>query len=283
MTAPFTPLQQFLPRTQVPLEAARVPLDALPPDGALGCDPPDPALVADIAVVGVLQPVLLMRQATGVYGAYVVCDGRGRIRAARAAGCTDIPALVAPLGHIAPSALGSKANALRRENPRTRLAFIEEATAAGLDDRAICRVGGFGAAELRAARRLQGLIPALRAALDAGTIRASVAHAATALTPEQQQVVACQLAKTGQVHVSDVRAARRVARTDAVAALPPALFDTPPVEPAGDWQAEIGQLLRHALALVPADAPALHGAIAAALAAVRAEAEAADVDVESAA
>ena len=39
---------------------------------------------------------------------------------------------------------------MRRANPRTRLAFVQEAEAAGLDDRAICAVGGFSAAELKA-------------------------------------------------------------------------------------------------------------------------------------
>jgi len=265
--------QPFLPHTRVPLVAERVPLAALPPDAALGCDPPGAALVADIRAVGILQPVILMTRADG---SYVVCDGRGRIRAARAAGLDAVPAMVAPEGHIAPSAVGAKANALRRDNPRTRLTFIEEAAAAGLDDRAICRVGGFGAAELKAARRLLDLVPALRAALDAGTIRATVAQDAAALEPGQQETLVALLARTGRLAVGDVRAARRVERDAAVAVLPPLLFDTPDAAVPGDWRADIGRLLRQALALVPVTEPAARVTIVAALAATAADPVATD-------
>ncbi len=267
MLAPIT--QPFLPHTQVPLVAARVPLAALPADADLGCDPPAAALVADIRAIGILQPVILMTRADG---SYVVCDGRGRIRAARAAGLDAVPAMVAPEGHIAPSAVGAKANALRRDNPRTRLTFIEEATVAGLDDRTICRVGGFGASELKAARRLLGLVPDLRAALDAGTIRAAVALEAAALEPDQQETLVATLARTGHLAVGDVRAARRVVREAAVAELPPLLFETPAVAMAGDWRADAGRLLRQALALVPVTEPAARAAVTAALAAIAAPA-----------
>jgi ParB-like chromosome segregation protein Spo0J len=257
--------QPFLPHTRVPLVAARVPLAALPADADLECDPPGAALVADIRAVGILQPVILM---TRVDGSYVVCDGRGRIRAARAAGLDAVPAMVAPEGHIAPSAVGAKANALRRDNPRTRLTFIEEATAAGLDDRTVCRVGGFGAAELKAARRLLGLVPHLRAALDAGTIRAAVAQEAAALEPAQQETLVAALALTGRLAVGDVRAARRVVRDAAVAELPPLLFETPAAAAAGDWRTDAGRLLHQVLALVPVTEPAARAAVAAAIAAI---------------
>jgi len=262
------PTQPFLPHTRVPLVADRVSLAALPPDNDLGCDPPSAALVADIRAVGILQPVILMTRAGG---GYVVCDGRGRIRAARAAGLDAVPAMVAPAGHIAPSAVGAKANALRRDNPRTRLTFIEEAAAAGLDDRAICRVGGFGAAELKAARRLLGLVPALRAALDAGTIRATVAQDAAALEPGQQETLVALLARTGRLAAGDVRAAKRVERDAAVAVLPSLLFDTPDAAVPGDWRADAGRLLRQALALVPVAEPAARAAVVAALAATPAD------------
>ena len=53
---------------------------------------------------------------------------------------------------------------------------IQEAEAASLDDRAICAVGGFSAAELKATRKVLDLIPALHAAFTVGRIPASVAH-----------------------------------------------------------------------------------------------------------
>ncbi len=260
-TAAATPAAQlFLPETRVPLEAVEVDLDALPADDALGCDPPRPALVQDIRAVGVLQPIILVRRGAG----YTVADGRSRVRAARAAGLTTIPAVVAPEGHIAPLAVGAKANALRRDNPRTRLAFIEEATRAGLDDRAICRVGGFSASELRAARRIDGLIPPLREALDRGAIRAAVAREAAVLSVGEQETLATTLAETGKLGAGDVHAARQVDRASAAAALPASLFATPappaleaasPVDPRADadipWRTDATALVTRALELVP--------------------------------
>lgn len=255
------PVQQFLPATRVPLVAWNVPLASLPPDDLLRCDAPDPALVADIAALGVLQPVILMDRPDG---SYTVCDGRSRIWAARAAGLTHIPAMIAPAGRIAPSAVGAKANALRRDNPRTRLAFIEEASAAGLDDRTICRVGGFSASELRAARRLLDLIPALRKALDEGKIRASVARDAAALTAAQQETLVAMLQEAGQLHVADVRRARRVERAGATVALPRELFETP--DAASAWRSCVRRLLQDAFDATPEDQDAVREAIVAALA-----------------
>lgn len=266
MNEPAT--QLFLPDTRVPLVATRVPLTALPADADLGCDPPAAALVTDIKAIGILQPVILMTRADG---SYIVCDGRGRIRAARAAGLDAVPAMVAPEGHIVPSAIGAKANALRRDNPRTRLTFIEEATAAGLDDRTICRVGGFGAAELGAARRLLGLVPDLRAALDAGRIRASVAREAAVLEPVRQATLVATLASTGRLAVGDVRAARRVVRDAAVAALPPLLFETPDAVTVSDWRTEVRRLLHQALSLVPATETTAMAAITATVSAIGAQ------------
>jgi ParB family chromosome partitioning protein len=268
MTAPTTtpgptPAQLFLPRTRLTLTPRQVLLRALPPNEALGCDPPERALVNDITALGVLQPVILVQTPAG---RYTVADGRNRIWAARQAGLTAVPALVVPAGQIAPSAIGAKANALRRANPRTRLSFVQEAEAAGLDDRAICAVGGFSAAELKATRKVLDLIPALHAAFTAGTIPASVAHAAAGLTPDQQEMLAARLATEGTLRLTDVRAARRVAREESVAQLSPALFATPNAGEAEPWPGVVARHLLHARAALPPDAaPDLRAAIATAL------------------
>jgi hypothetical protein len=78
-----TPAQLFLPRTHVTLMSRQVLLSALPPNEALGCDPPERALVTDITALGVLQPVLLVQTPAG---GYTVGDGRSRIWAARLGG-----------------------------------------------------------------------------------------------------------------------------------------------------------------------------------------------------
>lgn len=259
-----TSAQLFLPQMHLSLTVRQVLLSALPCNEALGCDPPDRALVHDITALGVLQPVILVETAAG---AYMVADGRSRIWAARLAGLSAVPALVAPEGQITPSALGAKANALRRDNPRTRLAFVQEAEAAGLDDRTICAVGGFNAAELKATRKFLELIPPLRAAFIAGAIPARVAHGAAALLPDQQEVLVATLATAGTLRLADVRAARQVAREESMAQLSPALFATPDAEGTEPWPSTVARHLLHArAALPPGTAPDLRAAIAAALA-----------------
>ena len=85
MTTPRTtpvpnPAQLFLPRTHLSLTPRQVLLSALPRNEALGCDPPDRALVNDIRALGVLQPVILVQTPAG---GYTVADGRSRIWAGR--------------------------------------------------------------------------------------------------------------------------------------------------------------------------------------------------------
>src|SRR2546423_7089013 len=212
-TALAAPIQPFLPHTRLSLTVREILVSDLPPNEQLRCDPPDRDLIGDVKALGLLQPVILVEKKTG---GYTVADGRRRIWAARLAGLTSVPAMVVLEGQIKPSAIGAKANTLRRDNPRTRLTFIQEAEAAGLDDKAICAVGGFSAAELKATRKFLDLIPALHAAFTAGRIPASVAHAAAGLMPDQQEILAARLATEGTLRLTDVRAARRVEREESV-------------------------------------------------------------------
>ena len=247
-TALAAPIQPFLPHTRLSLTVREILVSDLPPNEQLRCDPPDRDLISDVKALGLLQPIILVEKTTG---GYTVADGRSRIWAARLAGLTSLPAMVVPEGQITPSAIGAKANTLRRDNPRTLLTFIAEAEAAGLDDKALCAVGGFSAAELKAARKLLTLIPLLRAAFDAGKIRANVAREAAALTEAQQTALAAKLAAEGKLTVASVRQAKCVTRAESAAALPLDLFTTPDAAGPRPWRAEYSRLVLQALALVP--------------------------------
>ncbi len=265
-TAPVT--QMLLPGLEVQPRRLDVPLDLLPPDTHLLGDPPPRDLVRSIAALGcLLQPVVLIEADAGTYH---VGDGRRRIKAARAAGLERVAALVLPAGVLSPEAITLIGNTLRAPNPVSDYQALVTLLAQGADEAAISAATGLTVGEIRARLRLDGLIAPLKEALYRGALRASVAGEAARLPAHQQETLAPRLADGATVTLADVRAARQVTRASAVAALPAALFDTPPAGDEQPWPAQVGRLLLEARALTPAEAQDLQAALAAALAALAA-------------
>jgi ParB/RepB/Spo0J family partition protein len=259
--------QMLLPAVAVQPLKTDVRLDALPPDAHLLGDPPPRDLVKSIATLRcLLQPVVLVAEQGGTY---VVGDGRRRIKAAREVGLETVAALVFPPGSLSPDAVTLIGNNMRAPNPVSDYQAIATLLASGADEAAISAATGLTAQEIRARLRLETLIPPLKAALLRGDLRASVAGEAARLQAHQQETLAARLAGGEKVTLAEVRAARQVTREEAVAALPAALFGTPPAEEARPWRAEVGRLLLEARALVPGEATELRNALAAALVALQ--------------
>ncbi len=267
MVASPSPItQMLLPGLEAPPRALDIPLALLPPDTHLLGDPPPRDLVRSIATLRcLLQPVVLIEAGDG---AYHVGDGRRRIKAAREAGLEQVAALVFPPGALSPDAVTLIGNTLRAPNPVSDYQALTALLAQGADEAAISAATGLTAPEIRARLRLDGLIAPLKEALYQGALRASVASEAARLPAHQQETLTPRLAGGEKVTLAAVRAARQVTRAAAVAALPAALFDTPPAGDERPWPAAVGRLLLEARALVPADARALHAALATALAAL---------------
>jgi ParB/RepB/Spo0J family partition protein len=181
------------------------------------------ALVESVKNYGVLEPILLIESG----GGYVIAAGRKRIIAAKLAGLPLIPALVWPAGWAREEVLALTENAVRYENPAADLAAIETLLADGATEEEISRATGMTRQTLKSRLRLQSLVPALRAALDAGKIKPSVAELAARLAPDLQTQLVAQLDETGRIKVKDVHAAREVQTTSAQGALDAGLFATP--------------------------------------------------------
>jgi ParB/RepB/Spo0J family partition protein len=227
-------------------------LPSLPPEGyfkhidtadlELGVGPePTPQLIASIRTLGVLQPVLAIVRLYGTEPPYRVVDGRRRTKAAIAAGETFVPCFVLPEGSALPDVLQLASHALRSKNMAAEIAAIEELIARHATDRMIADATGLTLGEIRARLPLLQLPPEFRAALDAGTIAASVAKRIAGLPYPTQQRLADRLAENGKITASDVKEERQARSQQAVVDL--GLDDlvagapeyTPP--PSVSWQA----------------------------------------------
>ena len=218
MAAPECPGQaSLLPETPAEFLPEDVPLEDLPPDAALPGPGPDPALLASVRRDGVLQPVLLIRDHGGVLR---VADGRRRVRAARAAGLTAVPAWVADGDGALAGALALLVHGTRRDNPVAELEAIERLLAAGADERLIARDTGLAVPTIRQRLRLRQLDAALRGALRTGRLAVGVAEQAAKLPAPAQVRLAAKLAGGGKLTAADVAAERRTRLEEAAASLP---------------------------------------------------------------
>ncbi len=225
-----------------------IALAELPPDEELYGDPPSASMVASVRNYGVLQRILLIEGRDG----YVVAAGRNRIKAARAAGLSHIPARIFPAGWTPAAVLTLIENGERRRNPVADLVAIEDLIAHGADKAAICAATGLPPQVVDARLRLHNLIPALRTALYDGRIRISVAERAAKLSPDRQEVLAARLGESGKLRVRDVQEASQVAAREAVQTLPAELFAP------RSWSENAEVLVNQLRQCVPTDVVRVH-------------------------
>jgi ParB family chromosome partitioning protein len=152
-------------------------------------DEPLAELTASVATHGILQPIVVRGTADG---GYELIAGERRLRAARAAGLTEIPAVVRES-----STNESLELALVENLQRSDLNPIEEATAYrelierfGLSHEAVARQIGKSRVSVSNALRLLDLAPETRQAIVDGRISEGHGRALAALTiPELQRAV----------------------------------------------------------------------------------------------
>ena len=215
----------LLPEVPAQFVAEELPLDQLPPDEAIFGGAPAAALVASIRRDGVLQPVLLIR----AYGdGYWIAEGRRRIKAARAAGRTTIPAWIADGDRAFAAVLGLVTHGTRRDNPAAELDAIQRLLTLGADERTIARETGLRLATIRQRLRLLALDETLREALRRGKLAVGTAEHAAKLPAAAQRRLASRLdagERLTETLVADERCAQRAA---GAIALPLALLTATP-------------------------------------------------------
>jgi ParB-like chromosome segregation protein Spo0J len=226
---------------------------------------PRPALVEQVGRAGRLLQRAVVSPTRD--GAYEVIEGRRRTKAIELnaqSGRIAAPAEVHVLSVGGPettrrevrAAMTLMLHGTRSPSIATELKAIEEilAVADGNSQATtlseIAAATGVSLATVRKRMRLTHLIPALRAALDDGSISGAVAEAAARLSEAQQQTLADRLAAGEPLTAKVARELTREQTRHAAEALPGALFGTR----TSNWQADVAGHLRAARSGVPEDA-----------------------------
>ncbi|MGI8608983.1 MAG: ParB/RepB/Spo0J family partition protein [Candidatus Dormibacteria bacterium] len=162
------------------------------------------SLVSSVREHGILQPLLVARSGTG----YQLIAGERRLRAARAAGLTDVPVVVRQM----PGRQESLALSLIENIQRHDLNALEEADAYGrlldefgLSHEAIARQVGKGRTHITNSLRLLGLATAVQGALLSDAITAGHARAIAGL-PDHLQEEALRRVLRGEMSVREAEA-----------------------------------------------------------------------------
>ncbi|GAC1330964.1 MAG: ParB/RepB/Spo0J family partition protein [Candidatus Dormibacteria bacterium] len=149
-------------------------------------DPEMEGLTSSVREHGILQPLVVARHGAG----YRLVAGERRLRAARAAGLTEVPVVV----REAPEGRESLALALIENIQRHDLNALEEAEAYRrlleefeLTHEAIAREVGRTRTHVSNTMRLLGLVPAVQGALMSGAISAGHARALASLPGAAQE------------------------------------------------------------------------------------------------
>lgn len=229
----------LVPDKPVVFVSDRIPLDELPPDVALIGPPPTKALVESIRRLGIIDPVIV----EDLEHSYAVTDGRRRVKAARAAGLTHVPARIYGCSYEdgwMPSALSIVTHATRAENPVSEYEAIALLESLGYTHDQISRATGLTKQTIRKRMKLASLHPALRDAAAAGKIKTTVAERAAKLSSDQQARLVDVLKQQGKLTGRDVSEAKQAQRERAAAAIPfDVITETPEVSFGADITRDI--------------------------------------------
>jgi len=187
------------------------PVENLPTNSLLPGPAPSAAFVKDIKLRGVRSPIVLRDQGNRIE----VLEGRRRIKAARLAKQTVIPAIIfTGMTDIDAHGWIVASNALRSNNDATDLGAIQKLIAAGYDDDDIRLATGAPKLTVDKVRRLAELTPGLLKAFNQGKITSSVAYSLVKLGKARQVAAETILADKGRVSTVDVEGLRVARATE---------------------------------------------------------------------
>jgi ParB family transcriptional regulator, chromosome partitioning protein len=234
----------LLPQTRPTPIQQWIELSKLPSDHALIGPDPDAAFIRSVKDFGILQSVVIAEKD----GHYRVLAGRRRVKAARAACLTMIPALVYPDDWTVDGVITLVENQQRKRNPAADVQAVKELIRQGHSERDIAKQLGLPIITLKGILRLSGLHPELLLAFAEGKVKEGVAEAASKLPASKQKELAVVLVKTGKLRHEDVTASIKASPV----VLPGELFSTPssPVVTATQpicWRERIKLILQDAI------------------------------------
>lgn len=242
-----TPQPSLLDSMEIKMvrKARTINLTELPTNAKLAGPDPLDSMVDSIRVQGIVYPVILVDDPKG---GYRVIDGRRRIKAARKAEHTEVPAFVFETDAVGRAAMTLVLQMQRRANAVSEYEAITELIAAGFTDfKDIAKSTGIPLARISQRMKLGSLPKPLMNALKAGKITDTVAQKAAVLTAEQQAKAVAILNEKKALTSTDVADLRRVDVSAATAALPSELWAAPAATPSSTFKGSDLEVIREVL------------------------------------
>jgi ParB-like chromosome segregation protein Spo0J len=202
-------------------EDALLALDELPPDAELASPAPTADFVRNIKARGVINPILVQEKADG---AYHVLAGKRRVKAARKAGKTHIPARIyRQIDHWDAVTIESADNAGRRPNDLSDLMVLMRLKDAGLP----LSLSMLPKGTIRKRLSIMGLEPAFHQAVRENRVSISTALSLAKLSASERKPLLEQVSQGKKVSGKDVAQVRWAKTTELAsqANLPAADFE----------------------------------------------------------
>jgi ParB-like chromosome segregation protein Spo0J len=217
------------------------------------------ALVRVVEHYGLPTRPLIAACEDGEEEEFQVLTGAAWIRAAREAGMDRVPVRALEVSDVSAAFLALVLNQQWPADVATQADALQSLLEHGLDEEDLARSSGLGRGRVRRLSTLLELHPVLRQALRAGRLKAQVAFAAAALSPDSQEELTRIYEQEGELTSADLRRLAEVAPPDVeevvaedggglagddVATEPAALRVVVPDEPAARARRQAEELLR---------------------------------------
>lgn len=198
---------------------------------------PDAGMIESVRVFGVLNPILLIENKNGK--TMTCAAGRRRVKAAKIAGRSTIPARVFPWGWTLSGVITLVENEHRSRNPLAEWKAIEELVQADYTIEEIVNRTKVSIVHVEKLLTLRKMASELLEGFKSAKIKPSVAMEAAKQKPKVQKRLVKRFKANGRLRMQDIDEERRAVKAEAVGALPDDLFD----DRLKDWKTIVTETL----------------------------------------
>lgn len=216
-------------------DVVKVELDELPGNDDLHGPDPSDALIESIKKLGVLIPIIVVKNPKRGAIKWLVRSGTRRVKASRAAGLTEVPAFVFTANAAGGAVTAIVTDSLRSPNIVAEYEQIKALFGQGYTTAQVERATGMPAATIAKRMKLAALPDTVMSGLATGKIAKSVGEAVASMPTVLIQQAADTFNATEALPMSAVTDLKRVNATQIMSNVPIAAFGIPdPTEPDED-------------------------------------------------
>jgi ParB-like chromosome segregation protein Spo0J len=198
-----TPIS-LIPLDRAEVELFTVPTDDFPPNSELHGPAPSRQFIADVALRGIIYPIVVVRKPGGGYD---VRDGRNRIKTARILNIPALQTLVfSSVGTYEALTITTAANAHRRSNPHSDLAVLRRLEQDGIP----ASLSGLPPSTIKRLAKIGRLEPEFLDAVENGQMSMATAEVLATIDPSRRKALRDQAKKGDKITGTDVKDAKRV-------------------------------------------------------------------------